>query len=76
MWQVEDEEAIRWNLNEFGARYWTNKTAHLVDPLYMLSLNAPENEDGSVDIRVYESDVSYGVFRGFTYIFPCRGKQP
>ena len=74
VWQVEDEEATRWSVNEFGARYWNNKTAHLVDPLYMFSLNAPENEDGSVDIPVFDSDVSYGTFRGFTYIFACREK--
>ena len=75
VWQVEDEDATRWSLNEFGARHWTNKTAHLVDPLYMLSLNAPGNEDGSVDIPVFEGELSYGAFRGFTYIFPCRDKR-
>ena len=76
MWQVEDDEATRWSLNAFGARHWTNKTAHLVDPLYMLSLHAPENEDRSVDIPVFSNDVSYGAFRGFSYIFPCREKHP
>jgi murein DD-endopeptidase MepM/ murein hydrolase activator NlpD len=76
VWQVEDEQATRWASNEFGARYWTNKTAHLVDPLYLLSLNAPEIDDGSVAIPVFDSDVSYGAFRGFTYIFPCREKEP
>jgi hypothetical protein len=40
----------------------------------MLSLNAPANEDGSVDIPVFDGGVSYRAFRGFTYIFPCRGK--
>jgi murein DD-endopeptidase MepM/ murein hydrolase activator NlpD len=76
VWQVEDEDATRWSSNEFGARYWTNKTAHLVDPLYMLSLNGVGSEDGSVDIPVFAGDTSYDGFRGFTYIFSCREKRP
>ena len=76
VWQVDDDDATRWSLNEFGARYWTNKTAHLVDPLYTLSLNAPLNEDGGVNIPVFEADLSYDGFRGFTYIFSCRERRP
>jgi len=75
VWQVEDDEATRWSQNEFGARYWINRTAHLVDPLYMLSLNAPENEDRSVNLPVFDGDASNSAFRGFSYIFSCRGKQ-
>jgi murein DD-endopeptidase MepM/ murein hydrolase activator NlpD len=72
VWQVDDDTATKWSLNEFGGRLWTNKTAHLVDPLYMLSLNSPPSEDGSVDLPIFDEDESYGTFRGFTYIFACR----
>jgi murein DD-endopeptidase MepM/ murein hydrolase activator NlpD len=73
VWQLDNEDFIKWSINEFGGRYWTNKTAHLVDPLYMLSLNAPAHEDGSVDIPVFDREEDYGAFRGFTYILPCHG---
>jgi murein DD-endopeptidase MepM/ murein hydrolase activator NlpD len=75
VWQVEDYDAIKWRINQFGGRYWTNKTANLVDPLYMLALNAPSNDDGSVDISIFDPEYDYRSFRGFTYIFPCRRKD-
>jgi murein DD-endopeptidase MepM/ murein hydrolase activator NlpD len=74
VWQVEDDDATKWRVNQFGGRYWTNKTADLVDPLYMLSLNAPPNEDGSVDLPIFKPAADYSSFRGFTYIFPCKRK--
>ena len=74
VWQVEDHDANKWGVNEFGGRYWTNNTAHLVDPLYMLSLNAPRNQDGSVDIPVVDLVADYSSFQGFTYIFRCPAK--
>jgi murein DD-endopeptidase MepM/ murein hydrolase activator NlpD len=75
VWEIEDDTATRWSTNRFGGRYWTNKTGHLIDPLYMLSLNAPVGEDGSVDIPVYDPDEDYGGFRGFSYILPCHQKD-
>jgi murein DD-endopeptidase MepM/ murein hydrolase activator NlpD len=75
VWGVEVDTATTWSQNEFGGRFWANKTAHLVDPLYMLSLDAPPNDDGSVDIPVYDSEKDYSKFRGFTYILPCDEKD-
>jgi murein DD-endopeptidase MepM/ murein hydrolase activator NlpD len=74
VWQVEDGDANKWGANEFGGRNWTNDTAHLVDPLYMLSLNALRNQDGSVDIPLADLDEDDPSFRGFTYIFRCHPK--
>jgi murein DD-endopeptidase MepM/ murein hydrolase activator NlpD len=71
VWQVEDDDATKWSQNEFGGRYWTNKSGRLIDPLYMLSLNAPANHDGSVDIAIFDENDDYAGFLGFTYIFPC-----
>jgi murein DD-endopeptidase MepM/ murein hydrolase activator NlpD len=70
VWEIEDDRLTMWHTNKFGGQYWLNKTGHLIDPLYMLSLNAPVGEDGSVDIPAYDPDQDYGGFRGFTYIFP------
>ena len=76
VWQVEDDDAIEWRRNKFGGRYWTNPTARLVDPLYMLSLNTSASEDGSVDLPLFGRDKNYAGFRGFTYIFSCREADP
>jgi murein DD-endopeptidase MepM/ murein hydrolase activator NlpD len=76
VWQVEDDDAIEWRHNKFGGRYWTNPTGRLVDPLYMLSLNDPASEDGSVDLPLFRRDKNYVGFRGFTYIFSCRKADP
>ena len=75
VWQVDEDDATKWRVNEFGGRYWTNRSAHLVDPLYMLSINAPANDDGSVDLPVFDKKANYGVFRGFTYILACRPRD-
>jgi murein DD-endopeptidase MepM/ murein hydrolase activator NlpD len=74
VWQVKDDDLTIWKVNQFGGRYWTNKSADLIDPLYMLSLNAPPNDDGSVDLQIFDAEADYRTFRGFTYIFPCRNK--
>lgn len=74
VWQVDDDSSLRWSTNRYGGRYWTNKTAHLIDPLYLLSLNGTIGEDGSVDIPVYDPQIDYSQFRGFSYILPCTPK--
>lgn len=74
VWEIDDDRSTTWHTNKFGGRYWLNKTGHLIDPLYMLSLNAPVGEDGSVDILVYDPKADYVGFRGFTYILPCPKK--
>jgi murein DD-endopeptidase MepM/ murein hydrolase activator NlpD len=72
VWQLEDDDATRWDTNAHGGRFWSNPTARLIDPLYMLSLNAPPDRDGSVDLAIFHPDGDYAGFRGFTYIFSCR----
>ena len=74
VWEIDDDSAIRWRTNRFGGRYWVNKTGHLIDPLFMLSLNKPPREDGAVSIPIYDPSADYDDFRGFTYIFACPKK--
>jgi hypothetical protein len=71
VWALSDDAATTWHLNKFKGRYWLNPTAHLVDPLYMLSRNLPPRPDGSVLIHPFRSSADYSNFKGFTYILPC-----
>lgn len=71
VWSITNDAATEWGVNEHGGRYWHNATGHLVDPLYMLSLNAPIQHDGSVAIQPFEPKHEYRGFRGFTYILLC-----
>jgi murein DD-endopeptidase MepM/ murein hydrolase activator NlpD len=71
VWELEDASATEWKLNKFHDKFWVNKTAHLIDPLYMLSLEKPLRKDGNVKIHPYSDTIDYGQFRGFTYILPC-----
>ena len=71
VWQLEDETATEWKLNKFHDKFWTNRTAHLIDPLYMMDLNGPPRKDGNVEIHSFDDKVDYSKFRGFTYILPC-----
>jgi murein DD-endopeptidase MepM/ murein hydrolase activator NlpD len=72
VWEVEDDEALMWSTNKHGGQYWTNDSARLIDPLYMLALNSPPAVDGSFVITPFVKSTDYRGFRGFTYIFPCR----
>ena len=71
VWSIADDTATKWDVNEHGGRYWHNATGHLVDPLHMLSLNAPVHADGSVPIQPFDRKRDYRGFRGFTYILLC-----
>ena len=71
VWQIEDDAATEWKLNKSRGKYWVNKTAHLIDPLYMLDLEGPPRKDGNVDIHPFDGKVDYTKYRGFTYILPC-----
>lgn len=70
VWEVADDSLTTWHLNKFGARAWSNSTAHLIDPLYMLGRQVPPRDDGSVDIQPYDGR-DFRAFKGFTYILPC-----
>jgi hypothetical protein len=74
VWEADDDE-LEWNINKHGGRYWTNTSARLIDPLYMLALHSPPGADGSVAIVPFEEGVDYDDYRGFTYIFPCPGNK-
>jgi murein DD-endopeptidase MepM/ murein hydrolase activator NlpD len=71
VWELEDEGATEWKINKFHDKFWVNKTAHLIDPLDMLSLEEPLRKDGNVKIHPFSDTTNYGRFHGFTYIFPC-----
>jgi murein DD-endopeptidase MepM/ murein hydrolase activator NlpD len=75
VWTIEDDSATKWSENEFEGRYWENATGRLIDPLSMLSLNAPPRTDGRVDIPAFDRGRDYREFRGFTYILPCPKKK-
>ena len=72
VWEVEDDDALTWSTNKHGGQYWTNNSARLIDPLFMLALNSPPAADGSVTITPFVPGTDFSTFRGFTYIFPCR----
>jgi hypothetical protein len=71
VWEVEDDSALKWRRNDRGTKFWTNPTARLIDPLYMLSRETPPDKEGNVTIAPYISGRDYRDFRGFTYILPC-----
>lgn len=75
VWAIDDDSATKWSENEFGGRDWVNRTGHLIDPLSMLSLNAPPRTDGRIDIPAFDRRRDYREFRGFTYILPCPKKN-
>jgi murein DD-endopeptidase MepM/ murein hydrolase activator NlpD len=75
VWAIDDDKAMRWRVNRFGGRYWRNSTGQLVDPLFMLSLNAPAGKDGKVEIPPFDPKRDYRGFRGFTYILPCAERK-
>jgi len=71
VWSIQDEGATQWDKNEHGGKYWVNETGHLIDPLYMMSLNASARRDHSVAITPFDATRDYTGFRGFTYFLPC-----
>lgn len=71
VYEVRRDEATRWHVNSRQKAYWTNSTAKLIDPLYMLSREPGTLEGTSVTIMPYTQNRSYEDYRGFTYILPC-----
>ena len=74
VWEVDGTDELEWSENRHGGRFWTNRAARLIDPLYMLGLQSSPAADGSVTVTSFEERVDYSRFRGFTYILPCRKK--
>ncbi len=71
VWSIRDDDETDWNVNEYGGKSWTNETGHLVDPLFMMSLNNSARRDNKVAIVPFDAKHDYRGFRGFTYILPC-----
>jgi len=74
VYEVSNDDALVWDLNDLGFRYWMNASAKLVDPLELLGLEKPPLRDGSVLIQPFAENDDFAKFRGFTYILPCRRK--
>jgi murein DD-endopeptidase MepM/ murein hydrolase activator NlpD len=71
VWEISDPETMRWIENKHGRPDWVNKTAMLIDPLYLLSREMPPNGNNEVLMTPFEAGKDYSAFRGFTYILPC-----
>lgn len=72
VWELENNTALSWRKNKVGGAFWTNDTARLIDPLYMLSRNSPPHDAGGVALTPFFAGQDYSTFRGFTYILPCQ----
>jgi len=75
VWEVADDEATKWHENSRGRPNWSNRTAKLVDPLYMLSREPGTLEGHAVSIVPFRRGKNYSTYRGFTYILPCTRKK-
>lgn len=71
VWEVEDDSKLIWNKNEHGNEYFSNPTARLIDPLYLLSREVLPDESGEVALQPFEPKRDYTTFKGFTYFLPC-----
>lgn len=74
VWEIGGEDKLRWARNHFDGAYWINDSARLIDPLYLLSRNAPLQADRDVIITPYQQRKDYAHFQGFTYILPCHSE--
>lgn len=75
VWEVESGARLEWGINRHGGKAWRNRSARLIDPLYMLSLEKPPSDDLRVAIPPFSKGRDYSAFRGFTYILPCVRKK-
>ena len=64
-----------WHENSRGRPNWSNRTAKLVDPLYMLSREPGTLEGHAVRIVPFRRGEDYSRYRGFNYILPCTRKK-
>lgn len=56
--------------NDLGFLYWRNEAAHLIDPVFLLSLNAPVS-DGKAYINMFEPKAGRDLITGLTYPLAC-----
>lgn len=71
VYEVRDDAAIVWRTNRYGRPDWDNKTARLIDPLYLMALHAPPPDGVHVTVKPFDDKADYSEFPGFTYILPC-----
>lgn len=74
VYEVDDPKANTWSLNELAREYWENKTSRLIDPLYLMALDTPPDDEGRVTVQPYDPHRNYATFKGFSYFLPCRKK--
>ena len=61
VWEAEDED-IKWKTNTYDALAWSNRSAVLIDPLYMLALHAPPNDKRTVKLTPFIRGENYSSF--------------
>jgi hypothetical protein len=71
VWEIGHPDAFSWREGEHGRADWYNKSATLIDPLYLLSRETPPSANLEVLVTPFEAGRDYSRFRGFTYILPC-----
>lgn len=74
VYEVRSDSALTWSTNKHGASDWDNGTARLIDPLYLMALHAPPDDDVHVEVKPFDTGLDFGRFPGFSYILPCRKK--
>jgi len=74
VYEVADDRALTWDTNKYGAPDWDNGTARLIDPLYLMALHAPPDDDAHVQVTPFDPNFNFDDFPGFSYILPCRRK--
>lgn len=75
IWEIGHWDALTWRENKHGRPDWYNKSAALIDPLYLLSRETPPSATLEVMVTPFEAGKDYSRFRGFTYILPCVPKR-
>lgn len=74
VWEVSDDSKLRWTKRDGRRETWTNPSARLIDPLFLLAAENGIDEDGGVLLTPYQPERDFSTFRGFTYILPCTAK--
>jgi hypothetical protein len=72
VFEVGDDDVLTWRTGEYGTEYFENPTAHLIDPLYMLSLEVRPTRQLEAPIQPFDPQQDYSAFKGYTYHLPCR----
>lgn len=74
VYEVKDDDMLTWGRNKYGAKFWDNDSARIIDPLYLMALHKSPGDGVHVEVRPFDKDADFSGFRGFSYILPCRRK--